>query len=74
MAMWDPSQEIESLRREIDRAFEDAGLGPLGGRSSRLAFLPARGARQYLLVNISDNGEKFTVEALAPAWTPKRST
>jgi HSP20 family protein len=65
MAMWDPLQEIESLRREIDRAFEEAGLGPLG-RRGRLAFLPGRGARQYPLVNVYDNGETFTVEALAP--------
>ena len=63
--MWDPLQEMDSLRREIDRAFEDAGLGPRGGRS-RLAFLPGRGARQYPLVNVYDDGETFTVEALAP--------
>ena len=71
MAMWDPLQEIDSLRREIDRAFEDAGLGPLGGRS-RLAFLPGRGARQYPLVNVHDNGETFTVEALAPGLDPDK--
>jgi HSP20 family protein len=71
MAMWDPFQEIESLRREIDRAFEDAGLGPLG-RRGRLAFLPGRAARQYPLVNVYDNGDTFTVEALAPGLDPDK--
>src|SRR5919199_1243440 len=71
MTMWDPFQEIESLRREIDRAFEDAGLGPLG-RRGRLAFLPGRAARQYPLVNVYDNGETFTVEALAPGLDPDK--
>jgi HSP20 family protein len=71
MAMWDPLQEIDSLRREIDRAFEEAGLGPLG-RRGRLAFLPGRAARQYPLVNIYDDGETFTVEALAPGLDPNK--
>ena len=63
--MWDPLQEIDSLRRQIDRAFEDVGWGGPGGRR-RLAFLPGRGARQYPLVNVYDDGETLTVEALAP--------
>lgn len=63
--MWDPLQEIDSLRRQIDRAFEDAGSPGRGGRR-RLAFLPGRGARQYPLVNVYDDGETLTVEALAP--------
>ena len=71
MTMWDPFQEMESLRREIDRAFEEAGLGPLG-RRGRLAFLPGRAARQYPLVNVYDNGETFTVEALAPGLDPDK--
>ena len=71
MTMWDPFQEMESLRREIDRAFEEAGLGPLG-RRGRLAFLPGRAARQYPLVNVYDTGETFTVEALAPGLDPDK--
>jgi HSP20 family protein len=71
MTMWDPFQEMESLRREIDRAFEEAGLGP-PGRRGRLAFLPGRAARQYPLVNVYDNGETFTVEALAPGLDPDK--
>lgn len=63
--MWDALSEIDSLRRQIDRAFEDVGWGGAGGRR-RLAFLPGRGARQYPLVNVYDDGETLTVEALAP--------
>jgi HSP20 family protein len=71
MALWDPLQEIDSLRRQIDRAFEDAGRGGPGGRR-RLAFLPGRGARQYPLVNVYDDGETLTVEALAPGLDADR--
>ena len=69
--MWDPLHEIDSLRREINRTFEDAGLGRLGGRG-HLAFLPGRGARQYPLVNLYDDGETFTVEALAPGLNAEK--
>lgn len=70
MAEWDPFRELEALRREIDRAFESVGLGP--SRTSRLAFLPGRAARQYPLVNLHDDGQSFYVEALAPGVTPDR--
>jgi HSP20 family protein len=71
MAMWDPFQEMESLRREVDRAFEEAGLGPTG-RRGRLAFLPGRAARRYPLVNLYDTGDAFVVEALAPGLDPAK--
>ena len=71
MTMWDPFQDIDSLRREIDRAFDNAGVGPLR-RRGRLAFLPGRAARQYPLVNVYDDGEIFTVEALAPGLDPEK--
>ena len=64
MTMFDPFRDFEALRREIDRAFAEAGLGPLGHRP-RQAFLPGRAARQYPLVNVHDDGETFVVEALA---------
>jgi HSP20 family protein len=69
MAIWDSLQDVEGLRREIDRAFEEAGLSPLR-RRERVAFLPGRAARQYPLVNVYDNGDTFTVEALAPGLDP----
>src|SRR5579871_326817 len=70
MAMRNPLQQIEGLRREIDRAFEDAGLGV--GRAGRMAFLPGRAARQYPLVNIQDTGEGFSIVALAPGLEPDK--
>ncbi len=70
MAVWDPFRELEVLRREIDRAFEGAGLAP--SRTSRLAFLPGRAARQYPLVNLHDDGQNFYVEALAPGVAPDK--
>ncbi len=70
MAVWDPFREFEELRREIDRAFEQVGLGPLP--RWRLAFLPGRAARQYPLVNLHDDGTNLYVEALAPGVEPNR--
>jgi hypothetical protein len=37
MAIRNPLQQIEDVRRDIDRAFEDAGLGVLG-RGGRWLF------------------------------------
>jgi HSP20 family protein len=71
MTMWNTLNEIDGLRREIDRAFDEAGLSPLA-RRGRMAFLPGRAARQYPLVNVYDRGETFTVEALAPGLDPEK--
>lgn len=68
MAVWDPFLELERWRREFDRAAGHIGIGP----SARIAFLPGRGARQYPLVNIHDDGERFHVEALAPGVDPSQ--
>ena len=70
MPVWDPFREFEELRREIDRAFEQAGVGLFP--RWRLAFLPGRAARLYPLVNLSDDGETVTVEALAPGVDPEK--
>jgi len=69
MAVLDPFRELEALRREVDRAFSEVGLGPLG-RPGRRAFLPGRAARQYPLANLHDDGTNFYVEALAPGVDP----
>lgn len=70
MATWDPFTEMESLRREIDRAFDGFG-GSRWVRPGRVAFLPGLGARQYPLVNIHEDGANLYVEALAPGVDPR---
>lgn len=64
MANWDPFEDMDTLRREVDRAFEDFGLRtePL----SRVAFLPGRGPRRYPLINLHEDKDNLYVEALAP--------
>ena len=62
---YDPFGEMDELRREIDRTFEEFW----GGRRPRRwrgAFLPGRAARRYPLVNLYEDKDNFYVEALAP--------
>ncbi|HEU4344011.1 MAG TPA: Hsp20/alpha crystallin family protein [Candidatus Binatia bacterium] len=69
MATWDAFDDFESLRRDIDRAFERAGpqLSPM----MRSTFLPGRGARDYPLINLYEDQDTVYVEALAPGVDPK---
>ena len=68
MAQWSPFQEMEALRREVDRIFDSFGLrtGPV----FRTAFLPGRAAREYPLCNLYEDKEAVYVEALAPGVDP----
>lgn len=68
MATWNPWQEMDALRRQIDRAFEDVGLRT--GPAFSSAFLPGRAARAYPLVNVHEDREAVYVEALAPGIDP----
>lgn len=66
---WGSTEGMDSLRREIDRAFEDFGLRtfpPVGS-----AFLPGRAARGYPLMNIYEDSDNLFVEALAPGVSPE---
>jgi HSP20 family protein len=65
---WNPWREIEALRRDIDRAFNNVGQTNIP--SFRSAFLPGRAARQYPLVNLSEDRDHIYVEALAPGIEP----
>lgn len=56
-------EELNVVRREIDRVFE--GYQPRTGRPYS-AFLPGAAARSYPLMNVTENAEEYTVEALAP--------
>jgi HSP20 family protein len=64
MAQWRPFEDVDALRREIDRAFE--GFGLRTEPSSRAAFLPGQAARRYPLVNLFSAKDTLYVEALAP--------
>lgn len=59
---------MESLRREIDRAFEDFGLR--SGAGPRAVFLPGRSPRGYPLINLYEDQNALYVEALAPGVHP----
>jgi HSP20 family protein len=62
--------QYDDLRREIDRAFNEAGLGRRGRPFSRASFLPGRQARGYPLVNLSEDRDAIYAEALAPGVDP----
>lgn len=69
MAQWNPFEEMESLRREIDKAFE--GFGGRAEPSRRVAFLPGSSPRRYPLVNLFEEKDKVYVEALTPGIDPQ---
>jgi HSP20 family protein len=70
MPVLDPFSGLDALRREIDRTFEEFWTDRRP-RTWRVAFLPGRGARQYPLVNLSEDEANLYVEALAPGVDPK---
>ena len=69
MADWNHWQTLETLRREIDKVFNetDSRREPV----FRTAFLPGRAARRYPLINLSADTEALYVEALAPGVEPE---
>ena len=69
MAQWSPFEDMEALRREIDRAFEGFGLGQ--EPSQQVAFLPGRGPRRYPLINLLEDKENLYIEALTPGVDPE---
>lgn len=69
MAQWNPFVEMENLRRDIDRAFEEFGVNQ--APASRVAFLPGRGPRRYPLINLADDKENLYIEALTPGVDPQ---
>jgi HSP20 family protein len=55
---------MEALRRDLDRAFANAGFPT--EPFFRTAFLPGRAARHYPLINLYEDADHIYVEALAP--------
>lgn len=68
MAEWNPWQEMQRLRHDIDRAF--AQVGGRTGHPFPTAFLPGQAARAYPLVNMSEDADAVYVTALAPGLDP----
>lgn len=68
---WNPWRELDTLRREVERVFENYGGEVSRGPFWRGAFLPGRAARNYPLLNLSDDKEHLYVEALAPGVNPE---
>jgi HSP20 family protein len=70
MPITNPFWELDALRREVDRAFQGF-WSERGPQQWRVAFLPGQSARQYPLVNVSEDEQHLYVEALAPGVDPK---
>ena len=64
MATWNPWHTLESVRRELDRVFDDAGTR--AAPAFRTAFQPGRAARQYPRINLCEDTDAVYLEALAP--------
>ena len=67
MAEWNPFADMEALRQEIDRAFEQFSFGPF----PHAAFLPGREPRRYPLLNLLEDKDNLYVEALTPGVDPQ---
>ncbi len=70
-AMWDPIQELELLRREMDNLFRSLDEGWLDIPSLEYSFLPGISARTYPLINMAEDKDNVYVEALAPGINPE---
>ena len=62
---WNP---VDALRRDINRAFQNAGFS--NSPSFRTAFLPGQAARRYPLINMAEDHDHVYIEALAPGLDP----
>jgi len=63
--------EMERLRREIDRVFEGQDVGRWTFPFSRFSFLPGQSARAYPLLNVREEADGYRVDALAPGIDPQ---
>ena len=62
----DPWRQMEALQREMERTI---GANQQGN-SPNVAFLPGRSARAYPLMNMAEDADGYTIEALAPGVNP----
>jgi len=68
MAELHPWQTLESLRRELDRVFDETRTR--NEPFFRTAFLPGTAARRYPLTNLYEDKDAMYLEALAPGVDP----
>ena len=66
MTTWNPWLELDSLRREVERAFENFATPTRDWGFPELRFLSGISERAYPLLNLSEDKDNLYVEALAP--------
>ena len=69
MAQSNAFADMENLRRDVNRAFEE--FAATQSPASRAAFLPGRGPRRYPLINLLEDKENLYIEALTPGVEPQ---
>ncbi len=63
-------EDMERMRREIDRILGDDRVSGWTFPFSRISFLPGKALRSYPLLNIGEDTENIYVHALAPGIGP----
>ena len=63
-------EEMERMRREIDRLLGEDRVSSWTFPFSRTSFLPGRALRSYPLMNAGEDAENIYVHALAPGVDP----
>jgi HSP20 family protein len=63
-------EDMERMRRELDRILGEDRLSAWTFPFSRISFLPGRSSRSYPLMNISEDDQNVYIDALAPGIGP----
>ncbi len=63
-------EEMERMRRDIDKILGEDRVSAWTFPFSRVSFLPGRALRSYPLMNIGEDAENIYVHALAPGVGP----